>query len=155
MFLSLTVEHPPTLVLPLCNFSTWCIILRIIIFPLSLPDSDSQLKLLWELIKIKRQLKLRGRPKHTSKLWPSKRRKASRPNKENQPPPQSQSQQRLQWHIRYRSDCKNLCSQELKSDTISTICHVPLLCRKWPDVAGKVDYQLKQDPHKEYMFELT
>ena len=33
-----------------------------------LPDSNSRLKLLWECIKVKLQLKLRGRPKHTSKL---------------------------------------------------------------------------------------
>ena len=39
-----------------------------------LPDSDSQLKLLWERIKVKPHLKRRGRPKHSSKLWPSKKR---------------------------------------------------------------------------------
>lgn len=59
-----------------------------------LPDSDSQLKLLWECIKVKPHLQRRGHPKHSSKLWPSKNSKASQPNKENQHPPQSQSQER-------------------------------------------------------------
>lgn len=59
-----------------------------------LPDSDSQLKLLWECIKIKTHLQRRGHPKHSSKLWPSKNSKASQPNKENQHPPQSRSQER-------------------------------------------------------------
>ena len=36
----------------------------------------------------------RGHPKHSSKLWPSKNSKASQPNKENQRPPQSLSQER-------------------------------------------------------------
>ena len=85
-----------------------------------LPDSDSQLKLLWECIKVKPHLKRRGRPKHSSKFWPSKKRKASQPNKENQHPPQSQSQERKRKDDYPEDDAPP--SKLLKSDTMAEGC---------------------------------
>ena len=85
-----------------------------------LPDSDSQLKLLWECIKVKPHLKRRGRPKHSSKLWHSKKRKASQPNKENQHPPQSQSQEKKRKDDYPEDDAPP--SKLLKSDTMAEGC---------------------------------
>ena len=45
-----------------------------------------QLSVLRENVKLKPHIKCKGRPKHSSKLWPSKNTKAKRSRKENLPP---------------------------------------------------------------------
>ena len=86
--------------------------------PIQNNDAVSQLKILREYIKIRPKLKIKGRPKYSSKLWPSKNKtRVAKVNKEMILPSQSQipQQRKRKSHTMNEAYISEKKSQKLEN----------------------------------------